>query len=117
MPQRPDSRPENALMLALVLVGGALLVALILLMVGVFREGGSKQLVWYGVALVAAAGVAAYLILRRVRQLRRQRRPEWLETQSWHQGMVEQAQKGQPPGRGSSAVRPGPDSGTGPGKT
>ena len=114
MPQRPDARPENALMLALVLVGGALLVALILVMVGVFREGGSKELVWYGVGLVAAAGLAAYLILRRVRQLRRQRRPDWLETQSWHHGMAEQVRK--QPERGPGKA-PGPESGAGPGKT
>jgi len=109
MPQRPDSRPDNALMPALVLVGGALLVALILVIFGVFREGGSKEPVWYGVVL------AAYLMLRRVRQLRRQRRPEWLETQSWHQGMAEQVRKQKQ--RGSVATPPGPDSGAGPGKT
>ena len=101
MPQPPDSRSENALILALVLAGAALLVALLLVMVGAFREGGSRQLVWYGVGLVVLSGVVDVLIFRRVRKLRRERRPEWMETQAWHQGMVEQVKKGKRPDGGT----------------
>lgn len=106
MPQRPDSRPENALILALVLSGGALLVALVLVLVGAFREGGSRNLVWYGVGLIVLSAVADVLIFSRIRKLRRERRPEWLETQAWHQEMVDQVQKGQQRGKGSSDLPP-----------
>jgi hypothetical protein len=116
MPQRPARRPENMLVLALVVFGGALLGALLLMLPEALRDepAGFRSMAWYAVAVVAAGGVAAALLLAYGRKLRRQQRPEWLETQGWHQGMVEQVQKGQQRGSGAPSAPPGPDSGKGP---
>ena len=96
MPRRPDSHPENTLTFALVLVGTAVLAAVVLIVLSVAREEPSGDLIRYGIALVVLAGVAAGLILVRARRIRRQTRPEWLETQAWHQSQQEQIQKGRP---------------------
>ena len=96
MPKRPESHPENTLTLALVLVGAAVLAAVVLIVISVAREEASGDLIRYGIGLVVVAGVAAGLLLARARRIRRGERPEWLETQTWHQGQQEQIQKGRP---------------------
>ena len=96
MPKRPESHPENTLTLALVLVGAAVLAAVVLIVLSVAREEPSGDLIRYGIGLVVVAAVAAGLILVRARRIRRRERPEWLETQAWHQGQQEQIQKGRP---------------------
>jgi hypothetical protein len=116
MPQRPAWRPENMLVLALVVFGGALLGGLLLMLPEALRDepAGSRSMAWYAVAVVAAGGVAGALLLAYGRKLRRQERPDWLETQGWHRGMMEQVQKGQQRGSGAPAARPGPESDRGP---
>ena len=96
MPKRPESHPENTLTLALVLVGAAVLAAVVLIVLSVAREEPSGDLIRYGIGLVVVAAVAAGLILVRARRIRRRQRPEWLETQAWHQSQQEQVQKGRP---------------------
>ena len=96
MPKRSESHPENTLTLALVLVGAAVLAAVVLIVLSVAREESSGDLIRYGIGLVVVAAVAAGLILVRARRIRRRERPEWLETQAWHQSQHEQIQKGRP---------------------
>ena len=96
MPKRPESHPENTLTLALVLVGAAVLAAVVLIVLSVAREESSGDLIRYGIGLVVVAAVAAGLILVRARRIRRRERPEWLETQAWHQSQHQQIQKGRP---------------------
>jgi hypothetical protein len=96
MPKRPESHPENTLTLALVLVGAAILAAVVLIVISVARQEPSGDLIRYGVGLVVVAGVAAGLLLVRARRIRRRERPEWLETQAWQQSHHEQIQKGRP---------------------
>ena len=96
MPRRPDSRPENALTLALVLDGAALLTAVVLIVLSVVREDHPTQLISWAIALVVAAGALSAVILVRARRIRRRERPEWLETQAWQQGLHEQIEKGKP---------------------
>ena len=106
MTQRSTLRPEKALFLAIVVVGGAAFAALILMLLGVWRGGWSDAWVPYGLALLAAAAVAGYLILANSRKRRRQQRPEWLETQAWRQGLIEKLERGQPRPE-SEAGKPG----------
>jgi hypothetical protein len=96
MPRRPDSHPENSLTFALVLVGTAVLAAVVLIVLSVVREEPSGDLIRYGIGLVILAGIAAGLILVRARRIRRQERPEWLETQAWQQSQHQQILKGKP---------------------
>ena len=96
MPKRSESHPENTLTLALVLVGAAVLAAVVLIVISVAREEPSGDLIRYGIGLVVVAGVMAGLLLVRARRIRRRERPEWMETQAWHQGQQEQIQKGRP---------------------
>lgn len=116
MPQRPAWRPENMLVLALVVFGGALLGALLLVLPEALRDepAGTRSMAWYAVAVLAAGGVAGALLLAYGRKLRRQQRPDWLETQAWHQGMVDQVQKGPQRGSGAPAAPPDPESRRGP---
>lgn len=109
MTQHSAWRPENTLMVAILVVAGASLGALVLMLLGVWRGGRSNAMVPYGIALVGAAGVAAYLILAAGRKRRRQQRPDWLETQAWRQGLIEKLERGQPrpePEAGKAAADP-----------
>ena len=96
MPRRPESHPENTLTLALVLVGAALLAAVVLIVLSVAREDHPTQLIPWAVALVVAAGAVSGVILVRARRIRRRERPEWLETQAWQQAQHQQIQEGKP---------------------
>ncbi len=104
MTQRPVWQPENALILAVLLIGGAVFVAGILMIAGVLGGGRPEGLVPYGIALVVLAGVAAVAVLAYSRKLRRQQRPEWLETQAWRRGLIEKLQQGQTPPRGAGTT-------------
>ena len=95
MSQRPFWRPENALILAVLLIGGATFVAGLLIAAGVVGGGRPESLVPYGIAMVVVAGIAAVVVLGYSRKLRRQQRPEWLETQAWRQGLIEKLQQGE----------------------
>jgi len=103
MTQRSGWRPEQAMILAVLLIGGGILVAGILMIAGVWRGGRPEGLVPYGIALVALGGIGAYLVFLYSRRLRRRQRPEWLETKAWQQGLHEKLQQGQgpPPGAGA----------------
>jgi len=105
MHQRSLWHPENALIVAVLLVGGATLVAGILMIAGVLGEGSPERLLPYGIALVALAVVAGVVVLAYSRKLRRQQRPEWLETQAWQQGLVEKLRQGQTPPSGTGTAR------------
>ena len=96
MPRGSESHPENTLTMALVLVGVALLTAVVLIVLSVVREDHPTQLIPWAIGLVVAAGAVSAMILIRARRIRRQTRPEWLETQAWHQSQQEQIQKGKP---------------------
>ena len=106
MHQRSLWHPENALIVAVLLVGGATLVAGILMIAGVLGEGSPERLLPYGIALVALAVVAGVVVLAYSRKLRRQQRPEWLETQAWQQGLVEKLRQGQTPPGGTARGEP-----------
>ena len=94
MTQPPVLRPENAVLLA-VLVIGAAVAAAILMLLGVLRMG-----LLSGIALLVACGVAASLILVYSRKLRREQRPEWLETHAWRKGLIDKLHEGEtPPGK------------------
>ena len=96
-------RPENALVLAVVLIGVTVVVAVGLMLTGVLRGGRTDGMLPYSIALVVAGGIGSYLILAQARRLRRQRRPDWLETQAWRKGLSDKL--GSPP---DSARRPPP---------
>src|SRR5688500_20302302 len=103
MPKRPESHPENTLTLALILVGAAVLAAVVLIVISVAREEPSGDLIRYGTGLGVVAGVAAGLLLGRARRMRRRERAVWLATPAWDQGEQEKMQKrGQDRGAGGS---------------
>jgi membrane associated rhomboid family serine protease len=77
MPRRPDSHPENALTIALVLDGAALLAAVVLIVLSVVREDHPTQLIPWAIGLVVAAGAISAAILVRARRIRRRERPEF----------------------------------------
>ena len=89
MTDRSGWRPENAVLLAVLLMGLDVLLAL-LLWLGVLRIGA-----WYGAVLLVAGLAAAGLILSYSRKLRRAQRPEWLETRAWRKGLQEKLKEGQ----------------------
>jgi MFS superfamily sulfate permease-like transporter len=96
-------RPEKALVLAVVLIGVTVVAAVGLMLTGVLRGGRTGEMMPYSIAVVVAGGIASYLILARARRLRRQQRPDWLETQAWRQGLSdklgtpEESARRQPP--------------------
>jgi hypothetical protein len=93
MTERSGLRPEHVLLLALLLLGGDVLLAVLLLL------GVVKLSSWYGVAVLAAGFAASLLVLAYSRKLRRSHRPEWLETQAWRKGLLDKLHQDQPPPR------------------
>ncbi len=89
MPQPERTRPEVAAAVAIVIIGVVVVGAVGLLMAGVWRGGRTEGRMPYSIGMVAAGGLAAYLVLARARRLRRQQRPQWLETQAWQQGLAD----------------------------
>lgn len=104
MTKRSVWRPENALMLAVVLIGVGISVAVILMLSGVLQGGRTDGMLPYAVALLLGCGVAAFLILAHARRVRRRQRPEWLETQAWRQGLIDKLKTPAP----SMKDEPGP---------
>lgn len=83
MTQRSVLRPEHALLIALLVLGSDVLVS-VLLLLGVFPVSR-----WYGLVVLIGGGLATLLILLYSQKLRREQRPEWLETQAWRKGLVD----------------------------
>ena len=111
-PNVTDGGRKTSLVLALVVFGGALLGGLLLMLPEALRDepDGSRSMVWFAVAVVAAGGWSAHCCSPTAGSLRRQQRPDWLETQAGTRGMVEQVQKGQQRSD-APAVPPGPKTG------
>ncbi len=89
MTERSGWRPEHAVLLALLTAGADLLLALLLLL-GVFPVNR-----WVGIPVLIGGAVAALAILAYSRKLRREQRPEWLETQAWRQGLMDKLHEGE----------------------
>lgn len=100
MTKQPVWRPENALILAVVLIGLAIIAAVILLLSGTLQGGRTGATMPIALALVLGGGLAAYAILAYARKVRRQQRPEWLETQAWRQGLLDKLKESE--ARGSA---------------
>ena len=94
MTERSGWRPEHALLLALLTAGADVLLA-VLLLLGVFPVSR-----WVGILILIGGAVAAFAILTYSQKLRREQRPEWLETQAWRQGLVDKLHQGEKPSGG-----------------
>jgi hypothetical protein len=101
MTQRSGWRPEHAVLLALLTAGADLLLALLLLL-GVFPVSR-----WVGIPVLIGGAVAALAILAFSRKLRREQRPEWLETQAWRKGLLDKLHEGEKPRGDKSDPRGG----------
>ena len=99
MTQRSGWSSERTLILAVLAFTVAVAGAVVLLLSGAQGSGAAAMLP-YSLALVAAGGVAAWLINHFGRKAARKNRPEWLETQAWHQGLIDKLHQG-PPGSGA----------------
>ena len=104
MTQPSGWRPAQAMRLGLILlaVGAVLLLGLMLLTALQASIGG---LIIVIVPVALGTLVAALFLLFYSRRLRREQRPEWLETQAWRQGLQDKLQE-KPPGRGSQRGDP-----------
>lgn len=89
MTERSGWRPEHAVLLALLTAGADVLLALLLLL-GVFPVSR-----WVGIPVLIGGTVAALAILAYSRKLRREQRPEWLETQAWRKGLMDKLHEGE----------------------
>jgi hypothetical protein len=87
--------PEKAVMVAVLLIGGATFLAGILLIAGVWGGGRAERASPYGIGLVLVAIGVAAVVLAYSRRRRRSHRPEWLETKAWHQGLVDKLHEGE----------------------
>lgn len=101
--QEPSKlRPENLLVMALVVLGISVLAGLILILPGSTSDDPTAARPFAAALGVVLGGVAvAFLLMVWARRIRRRRRPQWLETQGWQAGMVDQVRKGhsdRPPG-------------------
>lgn len=83
-------RPENALIIAVLLICGTVIGAAFLLIPGLLRGSGVGGVMPYAIALVVVGGVLAILVLRYATKVRRENRPEWLETQAWQRRRIEE---------------------------
>jgi len=101
MTQRSGWRPEHAVLLALFTAAVDVLLALLLL-IGVFPVSR-----WVGIPVLIGGAVAALAILAYSRKLRREQRPEWLETQAWRKGLMDKLHEGEEPRSGKSDPRGG----------
>jgi hypothetical protein len=108
--QEPSKlRPENLLVIALVVLGISVLAGLILILPGSTSDDPTASRPFAAALGVVLGGVAvAFLLMAWARRIRRRRRPQWLETQGWHAGMVDQVRKGpdRPPGSESGPSGP-----------
>lgn len=96
MAQRSGWRSEHTLVLAILVLTAAVLGAVILLVTAAAGAGGVAAMLPYAIALAAGGAVAAWLINYLGKRAARKRRPEWLETQAWRQGLLDKLEKGQP---------------------
>ena len=90
-------RPENLLVIALVVLGISVLAGLILILPGSTSDDPTASRPFAAALGVVLGGVAvAFLLMMWARSIRRRHRPQWLETQGWHAGVVDQVKKGHP---------------------
>ncbi|HEV8600563.1 MAG TPA: hypothetical protein VGQ69_14480 [Gemmatimonadales bacterium] len=100
MTERSGLRPEHALLLALLLVGADVLLA-VLLLLGVLPVSR-----WFALGILVAGAMAAFAIVAYSQKLRREQRPEWLETQAWRKGLVDKLHQGDAPTSGETGRSP-----------
>ena len=95
--QEPSKlRPENLLVMALVVLGISVLAGLILILPGSTSDDPTASRPFAAALGVVLGGVAvAFLLMLWARRIRRRHRPQWLETQGWQAGLVDQVNKGQ----------------------
>jgi len=94
MTERPGWRPENTLMLAVLVVAGAVLAAVAVMLAGVMRGDRVEDSAPITIPIVVVALAAGYFITAYGRKVARKNRPEWLETQAWQKGLLEKLEKG-----------------------
>jgi len=93
MTERPGWRSENTLMLAILVVAGAVLAAVALMVAGVMRGARVEDSAPMTIPILVVGLAAGYFIIAYGRKLARKHRPEWLETQAWQKGLLEKLEK------------------------
>ena len=94
MTERPGWRPENTLVLAVLVVACAVLAAVAVMLAGVMRGGRVEDSAPITIPIVVIGLAAGYFIIAYGRKLARKQRPEWLETKAWQAGLLEKLEKG-----------------------
>lgn len=95
---RASIRPENLVVAALVVVGVSILGGLAFFLPGTVRDdpAGTGSALRSALVVIVTGGVVAGLLMLWARSIRRRERPQWLETQGWHSGQVDQIRRGHP---------------------
>jgi hypothetical protein len=107
MPESPKLRPENLLVIALVIFGVSILAGLILILPGSTSDDpGAGRPFAAALGVILGGAVAGFLLMAWARRIRRRHRPQWLETQGWHAGTIDQVRKGHPDLKGGEGGPP-----------
>ena len=95
---RAGIRPENLVVAALVVIGVSVLGGLAFFLPGALRDdpGGGSSALKSALVVIGTGGAVAALLMLWARSIRRRQRPQWLETQGWREGQVEQFRRGHP---------------------
>jgi len=88
MTTRQPWQPESPLLLAVLIVAGAALLAVMVVVSGAFRDTGVEGMAPVGAVIVGAGILAALLLLAYSRRVARKNRPEWLSTQAWRSDII-----------------------------